>query len=94
MLSSKPLEGLGDLRGVVFDFGSEGDVLAKHVHTESDVHVTIVATGRIRAYSHDWSIEAGPGQMLNFRAHEPHEIVALEEGTRIFNIQKNYSEKP
>jgi quercetin dioxygenase-like cupin family protein len=47
-----------------------------------------VAKGRIKVYSHDWSIEAGPGDLIDFRPNEPHEFMALEDGTRIFNIQK------
>lgn len=88
MLSVKPLEGLGDLRGAIYDFEKAGDVLPKHVHTEDNVHITIVARGSLRAYSHDWSVEAKSGQILDFRAGEPHELMALEDNTRIINIQK------
>ena len=88
MLSSKPLEGLGDIRGVIYDFAKAGDILPKHTHTENDVHITIVARGKIKAYSHDWEQEAIAGQILDFRVGEPHEIMALEDGTRIFNILK------
>jgi quercetin dioxygenase-like cupin family protein len=87
MLSSRPLE-VGDLRGVIFTFEKAGDVLAKHVHTEADVHITIVASGRIRAYSHDWSKEIAAPDAVDFRVGEPHEIAALEDGTVIYNIQK------
>ena len=88
MLTVKPLAGYGDIRGARYDFEKAGDILPKHVHTEDNVHITIVATGRIKAYSHDWSMEAGPGDLLNFRPNEPHEFMALEDGTRIFNIIK------
>ena len=88
MLLAKPLEGLGDLSGTLYDFEFAGDVLPSHVHDETNVHITIVARGRLKAYSHDWSIEAGPGQLLDFRPGEPHELMALEDGTRIFNILK------
>lgn len=90
MLSVKPLENLGDLRGAMYDFEKAGDVLPKHNHTENDVHITIVARGKIKAYSHDWSMEATPGQLLDFRPGEPHELMALEDGTRIFNIVKKF----
>ena len=63
-------------------------MLPKHVHSEDDIHITIVARGRIKAYSHDWEMEGGPGDLMNFRPHEPHEVVALEDNTRIFNILK------
>ena len=88
MLLAKRLPELGDLKGTIYDFEVVGDVLPKHVHTEENVHITIVARGRIKAYSHDWEKEASAGQIVDFRAGEPHEIVALEDGTRIINIVK------
>jgi len=83
-----PLPELGDLKGTIYDFEVIGDVLPKHIHTEDNVHITIVARGKIKAYSHDWEKEAVAGQILNFRANEPHEIIALEDNTRIINIVK------
>lgn len=74
----------------MYTFEKEGDVLPKHNHTEENVHITIVARGRLKAYSHDWSLEATAGQMLNFRPGEPHELMALEDNTRIFNIVKKF----
>jgi len=88
MLSVKTLDNLGDLRGAIYDFPLTGDILPKHVHTEDNIHITIVTRGRIKAYSHDWEKEASAGQILDFRPHEPHEIMALEDNTRIVNIQK------
>lgn len=90
MLLSKPFDA-GDLRGTVYDFEFAGDVLPKHVHTDDDVHVTIVTCGRLAAYSHDWSIEAVAGQVIDFRPGEPHELKALEDGTKIINIIKKCS---
>jgi len=90
MLSVKRLENLGDLCGGIYDFEKAGDILPKHNHTEDNAHITIVARGKIKAYSHDWSIEATPGQILDFRPNEPHEFMALEDNTRIFNIIKKY----
>jgi quercetin dioxygenase-like cupin family protein len=90
MLLAKPLDNLGDIKGTMYDFEKVGDVLDKHVHTENDVHITIVARGKIKAYSHDWEKEAVAGQLIDFRPGEPHEIMALEDGTRIFNIIKKY----
>jgi quercetin dioxygenase-like cupin family protein len=94
MLLSKPLQNLGDLRGTIFDFQKDGDILPKHVHTEEDVHITIVARGKIKAYSHDWEQIATAGQILDFRPGEPHEIMALEDNTRIFNIIKKFGGEP
>jgi len=90
MLLVKQLDGLGDLRGGMYDFEKAGDILAKHNHDENTVHITIVARGKLKAYSHDWEQEAVAGQLLDFRAGEPHELMALEDNTRIFNIVKKY----
>jgi len=89
-----PLQGLGDIRGTMYDFEKVGDIVAKHTHTEEDVHITIVARGKVKAYSHDWEKEAIAGQVLDFRVGEPHEIMGLEEGTRIFNILKKAGGTP
>jgi quercetin dioxygenase-like cupin family protein len=91
MLSAKVLENLGDIKGAMYDFEKAGDILPKHVHDESNVHITIVARGKIKAYSHDWEKEAVAGQLLDFRPGEPHEIAALEDNTRIFNILKKHN---
>ena len=90
MLSAKLLENLGDIRGSMYDFEKAGDILGKHNHDENSVHITIVARGKIKAYSHDWELEAIAGQLLDFRPNEPHEIMALEDNTRIFNIVKKF----
>lgn len=90
MLLNKPLQDLGDIRGAVYDFEFSGDILPKHNHDETTVHITIVARGKIKAYSHDWEKEATAGQIMDFRPNEPHEIMALEDNTRIVNIVKKY----
>jgi quercetin dioxygenase-like cupin family protein len=90
MLLVKQLENLGDIQGVMYDFEVAGDVLPKHNHTEHTEHITIVARGKLKAYSHDWEREATAGQVLDFRAGEPHEFMALEDNTRIINIVKKY----
>lgn len=89
MLSGKPLVNLGSIAGIMYDFEKVGDILPKHVHTERDVHITIVARGKLKVYSHDWEIIATAGQLLDFSPDQPHEFMALEDGTRIFNLLKN-----
>lgn len=89
MLLTKPFES-GDLRGVIYDFEKAGDILPKHNHTALNVHITIVGRGKIKAYSHDWEKEATAGQILDFRPGEPHELIALEDNTRIINLVKKY----
>lgn len=87
MLLADPIN-FGDLRGTMFTFEKAGEVLEKHSHTEDNVHVTIVARGRVKICSHDWERIAVAGQLVDFRPGEPHEIIALEDGTRVFNILK------
>ena len=94
MLLVKPLENLGDISGSIYDFPLAGEILPKHVHTEDNIHITIVARGKIKAYSHDWEKEAIAGQILDFRPYEPHEIMALEDNTRIINILKKAGGTP
>jgi len=90
MLLVKRLENLGQLNGTMYDFESVGDILAKHVHTVDNVHITIVSRGKVKVYSHDWEQIAEAGQLIDFQPNQPHEIMALENNTRIFNIVKNY----
>lgn len=90
MLLNKPIV-YGDIIGTIYDFEKAGDVLPKHNHTEDDVHITIVARGKVKAASHDWSIEVESGKIIDFRPYEPHEITALEDNTRIINLVKKYS---
>ena len=92
MLSVKSMENLGSLRGAMYDFEKVGDILPKHNHNEDTAHITIVARGKIKAYSHDWEMEATAGQLLDFPAGQPHELMALEDNTRIFNIIKSPKE--
>jgi quercetin dioxygenase-like cupin family protein len=90
MLLANRLENLGQLTGTMYDFESAGDILPKHVHTADNTHITIVARGKVKAYSHDWEQTAEAGQLIDFQPNQPHEIMALEDNTRIFNIVKNY----
>jgi quercetin dioxygenase-like cupin family protein len=90
MLSKISLEkNFGNIRGVIYDFEKSGDILYKHNHTEENAHITIVARGRIKAYSHDWEEEFECGKFIDFPANQPHEIMALEDNTRIINIVKS-----
>lgn len=94
LAKSTPFKDLGDIRGTMYDFEKAGDIVEKHTHSAEDVHITIVARGRLKAYSHDWEKEATAGQVIDFRIGEPHELMALEDGTRIFNILKKAGGTP
>lgn len=91
MLSFKDID-FDSVRGSIYDFEKAGDILPKHIHTEENNHITICARGKIKVYSHDWEVELTAGQMADFRPDEPHEIMALEDNTRIYNLIKKYKE--
>jgi quercetin dioxygenase-like cupin family protein len=80
----------GDVNMAMVDFEKSGDILPKHNHLDNTVHITIVARGKLKAYSHDWEQIATAGQVMDFRPNEPHELMALEDNTRIFNIVKKF----
>lgn len=91
MLSVKDLQNLGELRGNMYDFEKAGEIVPMHTHSDDDVHITIVTRGKLKAYSDTWSHEATAGQLINFNPGQPHELMALEDNTRIFNINKKLS---
>jgi quercetin dioxygenase-like cupin family protein len=79
----------GDLDGVVLTFSKKGDVLPMHTHYESDVHITVVARGRVKIYGpHIATTEHAAGAVIDNAAPITHEIVALEDDSRIVNIVK------
>ena len=93
MLLVNELKSLGDIKGAMYDFEKSGDILPKHNHDEKTAHITIVARGRLKAYSHDWEKEIFAGQIVDFPSGEPHEFMALEDNTRIFNIVKKFDDQ-
>ena len=88
MLLGKELKNLGDLKGIIYDFEFAGDVLPTHVHDEVTNHITVVARGKLKAKSDTWEREADAGQIMDFVIGEPHELIAMEDNTRIINIVK------
>jgi quercetin dioxygenase-like cupin family protein len=87
MLQAKPLA-LGRLSGTIYDFPEVGDVLPMHTHTESDVHITVVARGAFLTRGTGWERAVQAGDVLDWRAGESHEFVASEPDSRIVNIIK------
>jgi quercetin dioxygenase-like cupin family protein len=78
----------GDLRGLRYRFDI-GEGLPMHEHDESTAHITIVASGSIRV--HGPAIEPEiikAGEAIDFEVDSPHEIMAEENDTIIFNIVK------
>jgi quercetin dioxygenase-like cupin family protein len=87
MLKSKPFT-LGRLTGSIYDFPEVGDILPMHAHTETDVHITIVALGSFLTRGAGWQRSVKAGDVLDWRPNEDHEFIANEAGSRIVNIVK------
>jgi quercetin dioxygenase-like cupin family protein len=87
MLQLKTLQ-LGKLNGTVYDFPEINDTLAMHKHTETDVHITIVARGSFRVHGEGYDMTAKAGDVLDWDANQLHEFIALEPNSRIVNIIK------
>lgn len=79
----------GRLSGSIYTFGQSGDVLPMHRHTAADVHITVVARGRVRVHGPQiGDTEYKAGAVLDWAAGVDHEFIALEDGARIVNIIK------
>lgn len=87
MLQTKPLL-LGKLTGTIYDFPEVGDVLPMHSHSEADVHISVVAKGSFRAHGNGWERLVSAGDVLDWRANDPHEFISLEASSRLVNIVK------
>jgi len=87
MLETKPFT-LGKLKGAIYDFPKAGDVLPMHTHSETDVHISVVAAGSFLAHGAGWQREVKAGDVLDWRPHEAHEFIANEAGSRLVNIVK------
>lgn len=82
----------GDLVGVIYSFPFAGDVLPMHSHGENDVHITVVARGKVSIYGPGVDPqEYSAGAVIDNEAPITHEIVALEDDSRIVNIVKRSS---
>jgi quercetin dioxygenase-like cupin family protein len=87
-LRTKPLAA-GNLRGTIFTFEKAGDALPMHRHTAADVHITIVARGRIRIHGPEIgdTVHAA-GAVIDWQPDIDHEFVAVDDGARVVNIVK------
>jgi len=87
LLQSKTFA-LGKLNGTVYDFENVGDELERHNHGESDVHISIVARGKLKIFGDGWEQEASAGRVLDWDVGVYHGFIALEPNTRLVNIIK------
>ena len=86
-LLSTPLN-TGKLIGTVYTFEQAGDTLPMHTHTDGNAHITIVARGKVKAHGNEWEAEYSAGAVIDFPADQSHEFIALEDDSRIVNINK------
>ena len=79
----------GDIRGHVYIFEKTGDMIPMHNHDKNSVHISIIAKGSLRLLGYKKQpVEYTCGTMLDFSDIEMHELRALEDDTRMFNILK------
>ena len=90
MLQEKPLS-VGKVTGTIYDFPEVGDELPLHVHGENDIHISVVARGRLKAFGPDgsWETEVSAGAVLDWEVGQWHGFIALEPNTRLVNIVKS-----
>ena len=86
-LLDKPLNA-GKLNGTVYTFERAGDVLPMHTHTDGNAHITIVARGKVKAHGNEWEAEYSAGAVIDFSSDQSHAFIALEDDSRIVNINK------
>jgi len=85
----------GNLRGVIHTFAVAGDTLPMHTHGEHDNHITIVARGRVTIHGPViGTADYAAGAVIDNEAPITHEIIALEDNSRIVNIVKVYDRFP
>jgi quercetin dioxygenase-like cupin family protein len=86
-LLDRPLA-IGKLTGTIYDFEREGDELPRHNHSENDIHISIVARGKVKAFGDGWETIAEAGSILDWEVGQYHAFIALEPNTRLVNIHK------
>ena len=79
---------VGKLTGVVYFFEKTNDVLKRHFHETGMGHITVVSSGSVRIIGDDWEKEIKIGGVIDLPDNQSHEIIALEDNTKIVNINK------
>ena len=88
MLQTKPLN-RGTISGTIYDYPEVGDILPMHIHDEQSVHITIVARGSFQAHGNGWERTLNCGDVVDWKANDPHEFISLEANSRMVNIRRN-----
>jgi quercetin dioxygenase-like cupin family protein len=82
----------GNLQGTVYLFESNGDVLSEHYHAKDEGHITFVIKGSVKIESklleNNWERIGKIGDFFDLPDDQWHEIIALEDNTKILNIRK------
>ena len=86
-LHDRPLN-IGRLSGTIYDFDDVGDELPRHTHTVHDVHISIVARGKLQCFGDGWVREVSTGTILDWEPGIYHGFIALEPNSRLVNIIK------
>lgn len=80
------------LRGTYYEFPKKEDILRGHYHSQGQGHITIVQSGCVTIKSlyldQDWEKVGKSGDVFDLPDEQWHEIIALEDNSKILNIQK------
>jgi hypothetical protein len=83
---------INSLIGVYYDFPKKDDILMGHYHSHGQGHITIVQSGCVAIRSiyleNDWEKIGKSGDVFDLPDEQWHEIIALEDNSKILNIQK------
>jgi quercetin dioxygenase-like cupin family protein len=84
--------GINSLTGIHYNFPKKDDILMGHYHSHGQGHITIVQSGCVAIRSlyleNDWEKIGKPGDVFDLPDEQWHEIIALEDNSKILNIQK------
>ena len=78
----------GKLTGIVYLFEKTNDVLERHFHEVGTGHITVVSSGSVKIIGDGWEKEVKIGGVVDLPDGQSHEIIALEDNTKIVNINK------
>lgn len=83
---------VNQLTGAIYEYKLKGDVLAWHYHSAGDGHITFVLKGSVEIKGGNtdkpWVKIGVAGNFFDLPDQQSHEIIALEDGTKILNIKK------
>lgn len=78
----------GQVCGVFYEFENVGDGIPLHQHDADAAHNIVVLRGRVHLYGRGVDQVLETGSVTDFDNALPHEIAALEAGSKILNLYK------